>query len=182
MFNFLQANRLAIARLSSIIGRSSRSEFWWCCLSYLLIYIACGISITYLASVSRTLGRLLSFAAAIVLLAATIALLLILIRRLHDRNMSGLWILLLFVPAVGGLLLLFISLLPSSQGTNRFGINPLEDPHGHYVFYTQRKFKTLGAYGAVSNMFKNSPFASEFYQNDIQNPQQVEGAKRKSRI
>lgn len=182
MFNFFQANRLALARLSSIIGRSSRSEFWWCCLSYLFIYIACGVSITYLAFISRTLGRLLSFASAIILLAATVALLIIMIRRLHDRNLSGLWILLLCIPAVGVVFLLVISVLPSTQGTNRFGINPLEDPHGHYDFYTQGKFKTLGAYGAVSNMFKNSPFASEFYQDAPQSPQQVEGAQRKSKI
>lgn len=44
------------------------------------------------------------------------------VRRLHDRNKSGWWILLYFVPVVGHLwLFLELGVLPGTSGPNRYG-------------------------------------------------------------
>ena len=46
------------------------------------------------------------------------------IRRLHDRGHSGLWLLLLAVPVVGFVLALYLLFAPGDPGWNRFGIPP----------------------------------------------------------
>ncbi len=47
-------------------------------------------------------------------------------KRWHDRNKSAWWILIVFVPVVGGLwYLIECGFLKGAPGTNRFGPNPL---------------------------------------------------------
>jgi uncharacterized membrane protein YhaH (DUF805 family) len=48
------------------------------------------------------------------------------VRRLHDIGYSGWWLLIGFVPFVGGILLLVFALMDSQPGTNRYGPNPKE--------------------------------------------------------
>ncbi len=48
------------------------------------------------------------------------------IRRLHDIDKSGWWYLLVFVPLVGGLILLWWYAQPGTASTNKYGNNPLE--------------------------------------------------------
>ncbi len=43
------------------------------------------------------------------------------VRRLHDIDRSGWWLLIGFIPFVGGIVLLVFSLLPGTRGPNRFG-------------------------------------------------------------
>lgn len=47
-----------------------------------------------------------------------------LVRRLHDTNRSGWWLLISAVPVVGPLILLGITVTDSDPGENRFGPNP----------------------------------------------------------
>lgn len=44
--------------------------------------------------------------------------------RLHDTGRSGLWLLIAFIPVVGGLVLLVFFVLDSEPGTNAYGPNP----------------------------------------------------------
>jgi uncharacterized membrane protein YhaH (DUF805 family) len=54
------------------------------------------------------------------------ALLVIWIKRLHDRNRSAAWMLLLFVPVIGWLwLLIEAGLRAGTRGHNRFGPSPV---------------------------------------------------------
>jgi len=46
------------------------------------------------------------------------------VRRLHDTDRSGWWILIGFVPFIGNLVLLVFSVLDSQPGPNRFGPSP----------------------------------------------------------
>jgi uncharacterized membrane protein YhaH (DUF805 family) len=52
------------------------------------------------------------------------------IRRLHDRDMSGWWLLLMLVPVIGSLALLVLYVLPGTPGPNRFGPDPLGNDTG----------------------------------------------------
>jgi uncharacterized membrane protein YhaH (DUF805 family) len=66
------------------------------------------------------------------------------IQRLHDRNMSGWWLLLIFVPVLGPLaLLVIVGFLPGTSGPNRYphlvlrprigtgeGAGPAQGQHG----------------------------------------------------
>jgi uncharacterized membrane protein YhaH (DUF805 family) len=46
------------------------------------------------------------------------------VRRLHDTDRSGWWYLLVFLPVIGGLVILVFMLLDGTPGSNRFGPNP----------------------------------------------------------
>ncbi len=49
------------------------------------------------------------------------------IKRFHDRNKSGLWILVQFVPAIGSLwYFVETGFLKGTEGVNQFGEDPLE--------------------------------------------------------
>ena len=47
-----------------------------------------------------------------------------LVRRLHDTNRSGWWILIGFIPFIGFLVLLIFVLLDSTEESNQYGPNP----------------------------------------------------------
>jgi uncharacterized membrane protein YhaH (DUF805 family) len=46
------------------------------------------------------------------------------VRRLHDRDMSGWWYLLVLIPLIGGLIQLFFFVQKGTEGPNRFGSDP----------------------------------------------------------
>ena len=47
------------------------------------------------------------------------------IRRLHDTDRSGWWLLIAFIPLVGLIVLLYFACLRGTTGPNRFGADPL---------------------------------------------------------
>ena len=51
------------------------------------------------------------------------------VRRLHDQDRSGWWILLGFIPYIGGLIMLIFMLIPGTRGPNDYGPDP-KDPEG----------------------------------------------------
>ncbi|MBH5319326.1 DUF805 domain-containing protein [Paenibacillus sp. GSMTC-2017] len=46
------------------------------------------------------------------------------VRRLHDTGRSGLWYLISFVPFVGGIILLVLTILEGESGINNYGPDP----------------------------------------------------------
>jgi uncharacterized membrane protein YhaH (DUF805 family) len=46
------------------------------------------------------------------------------VRRLHDTDHSGWWLLIIVVPIVGGLVLFVFQVLDGTRGDNRFGPDP----------------------------------------------------------
>lgn len=47
------------------------------------------------------------------------------IKRLHDRNQSGWWILVSFLPVIGGLwMLINLGIMRGTEGPNRYGAEP----------------------------------------------------------
>jgi len=116
-------------------GRASRSEYWFFSLFNLLalcaIYIVSGgLGIFMLgASGNLFLGGLgmLGFLGLGGLFAVIFEIVMIIphwtvsVRRLHDSDKSGWWLLWGLLPGVGGLIVLILMLLPSSVGPNRFG-------------------------------------------------------------
>jgi uncharacterized membrane protein YhaH (DUF805 family) len=55
------------------------------------------------------------------------------VRRFHDQDKSGWFILLNFVPYVGGLIVFVFMCLEGTRGPNRFGADP-KDPNSAEVF------------------------------------------------
>lgn len=102
-------------------GRASRKEYWMYVLFGILISIALGILDGILGlSTRRGLGLLGSLYSLAVLLPG----LGIAVRRLHDTNKSGLWLLLVFVPLIGPIVILVFLLLDSQKQDNQYGPLP----------------------------------------------------------
>lgn len=113
---FQQSIRTCLNKYIDIEGRAARSEYWW----FVLFTIIANI----VASTLDVMTGLPAFAALITLalLAPSIT---VGVRRLHDRDMSGWWILLVLIPAIGTLILLILFVMRGTEGPNRFGPDPL---------------------------------------------------------
>lgn len=105
--------------LTSAEGRISRKRFWMWGVGAML---GLGFVLHGLLAVARVRSVPAEHVVNIVLLWPALA---ISIKRWHDRDRSGAWVLLALVPVVGWIwLLLANSLLPGTPGANRYGEPP----------------------------------------------------------
>lgn len=119
------AVRSFFKRYTDFQGRSSRSEFWWVYLAFILCYIALMIVVGIVSVISDTLGYIVYGLFALASLAVLVPSIAISFRRLHDINKSAWWLLISLVPLVGGIVLLIFYVLPGTPGPNQFGPDPL---------------------------------------------------------
>ena len=98
-------------KYANFSGRAMRSEYWWFILFYIIAYIVLAI-VDYLLGV-----QLLTAILSLGLLIPSIA---VGVRRLHDLDKSGWWLLLGFVPIVG-LILIYWFAQRGTPGANQFG-------------------------------------------------------------
>src|SRR5271155_5587853 len=110
--NFVQAISSGFSNYVKFSDRALRSEYWyWVLFSFLGILItaiidgALGITLTY---------PLFGLATFLPSLAAAV-------RRLHDIDRSGWWILLVLIPLVGSIVLIIWHCTKGTAGANRFG-------------------------------------------------------------
>lgn len=148
---FVESVRLSLGRYVDFAGRSQRREYWWFLLfSFVVSTIASRLEAELalpfadvrdgfldgagLVSVSRALDLVPTFVlvdglSSLVALALFIPGLAVAVRRLHDLDMSGWWLLIVAVPFIGAVVLIIFFVQPGMVGTNRFGPDPrLVDP------------------------------------------------------
>jgi len=101
---------------ATFTGRARRKEYWMFVLVNFLISVVVGV----IDGVIGCMGGL----SLVYSLAVMIPGLAVGVRRLHDTNRSGWWMLIALVPFVGAIWLLVLMVLDSSLGSNRFGSNP----------------------------------------------------------
>jgi uncharacterized membrane protein YhaH (DUF805 family) len=118
--NFGQAITAGFQNYVNFSGRAIRSEFWYWFLFVVLVVIASSVIDAVLFSELELSP--ISTLAGLALILPGIA---ISIRRLHDLDRSGWWYLLVFVPLVGGIILLIWNCMRGTVGPNRFGPDPL---------------------------------------------------------
>ncbi|WP_414489516.1 DUF805 domain-containing protein [Stenotrophomonas maltophilia] len=110
---------MPLKRYAQFSGRASRAEFWWfqlfCCLVLVppnfLQIVAASNGWSAIALIGTAVSALFSLAILVTALAATM-------RRLHDTDRFGWWLLAMFVPIVGLIPLVF-TLLPGDSTSNR---------------------------------------------------------------
>ena len=112
----------ALKKYAVFTGRASRGGYWKFFLLYILLFIIASIMDGVLDFFDEdvgigTLGALLVIGLILPSIAVTI-------RRLHDIDKSGCWILISFVPLLNLVILVF-ALLRGTQGDNRYGPDPL---------------------------------------------------------
>lgn len=102
-------------RYAAFEGRAGRAEYWWFVLANILVSIA----LQAIAGASDALG-ILSIIWSLGLLIPGLA---VAIRRLHDTNRSGWWLLISLVPLVGVIVLIVFLATEGDPGANQYG-NP----------------------------------------------------------
>ncbi|QMU59507.1 MAG: DUF805 domain-containing protein [Boseongicola sp.] len=124
---FTEAVRVCFQKYLTVEGRARRAEYWW--------FVLFGMIANFLASLVDSLGMGLGsnigIAGAIVSLALLIPSITVGGRRLHDRDMSAWWMLLILVPLIGFIVLLVLFVMRGTDGPNRFGPDPLNGGGGH---------------------------------------------------
>jgi uncharacterized membrane protein YhaH (DUF805 family) len=103
-------------------GRARRKEYWYFILFYCIALVALAI-VDVLAGTYSEEAEMGLFSALFVL-ATLIPMIAVTVRRLHDTDRSGWWVLISFIPLIGSLVLLVFAVLDSTPGANRFGANP----------------------------------------------------------
>ena len=103
-------------------GRARRREYWYFTLFSLLITIALSILdyIIFELSSESVLG-IFTGAYALAVIIPTFA---VTFRRLHDTGRSAWWWLINLVPFLGNLIYLYLLILDSQPGENRWGPSP----------------------------------------------------------
>ena len=96
-------------------GRARRSEYWYFVLFNFLIGTAVGV-VTGLIGIDW-----LSYIYSVALLVPGIA---VGVRRLHDIGKSGWWLLISFIPLIGGIWLIILMAKEGDHGNNAFGPDP----------------------------------------------------------
>ncbi|MBW4985147.1 DUF805 domain-containing protein [Mameliella sp. CS4] len=107
-----EAVKLFFSNYINFEGRSNRGEYWWAFLAIILISFVLGI-------IDGMLGIMVL--GAIFSLATLIPGIAIGVRRLHDIDKSGWWLLIGLVPVVGFLVLIYFFIQKPTPGPNRFG-------------------------------------------------------------
>jgi uncharacterized membrane protein YhaH (DUF805 family) len=102
-------------------GRARRKEYWMFVLFNLIIAIVLGIVDSMMGTVTEQgiglLGGLYSLAVLLPGIGVGI-------RRLHDTDRSGWWLLIGLIPLIGLIVLIVFFVQDSTPGENRFGPNP----------------------------------------------------------
>ncbi|EQA98924.1 hypothetical protein L485_15310 [Sphingobium baderi LL03] len=130
---------LPLRRYAKFSGRARPKEYWMFVLFLILAGIVVGIVETMLglnvtqrwadhgpwwidAGYRTQAGPLTGLFA----LAMFLPQLAVAVRRLHDTDRSGWWLLLIFLPLIGGIILLVFFIMSGTRGPNRFGPDPVE--------------------------------------------------------
>lgn len=109
-------------------GRAPRKEFWtFYLVNTAILLVVGGVYGPGFVHHPMGMGIISSpvstflFAFFVLALLPTLA---VIVRRLHDTGRRGWWVLLGFVPMIGGLILLILLLFESQPGANRYGPEP----------------------------------------------------------
>jgi uncharacterized membrane protein YhaH (DUF805 family) len=97
-------------------GRAGRPEFWWFTLANVIVDIVLAIVGAAILGASR--GRALTELYGLAVLLPSLG---VGIRRLHDTDRSGWWILLILIPLIGWIVLIVLYALRGTAGPNRYG-------------------------------------------------------------
>ena len=110
--NFTESIKSCYSKFFDFSGRDSKSEYWWFQLYNLIVYLLIFVfqgDLQILVSIITIVNILPAVAAGV--------------RRIHDSNKSGWWILIGLIPLIG--LYIFVLLIQDgTKGKNKYGAKP----------------------------------------------------------
>ena len=103
-------------------GRARRKEYWFFILFNILISMALGLVDWLSGNIDPVTG--LGMLSGIYALAVIIPGMAVSVRRLHDTNRSGWWLLITFVPVIGAIVFFYFMVLDGNPERNEYGPPP----------------------------------------------------------
>ncbi len=103
-------------------GRARRQEYWF----FVLFNFIIGTALIFVDALIGTFNPQtgMGVLSGLYGLAVFIPALAVTVRRLHDTSRTGWWLLLVFLPLIGAIVLLVFMFLDSTSGTNEYGPDP----------------------------------------------------------
>lgn len=155
------AKRPIMEKYADFTGRAPRAEYWWYALALIIAFVVLSI-IESILGLKGMIGGMYGPLTGLLWLATFVPGLAVGVRRLHDTNRSGWWLLLMVPYALTAILafiafasgsfaglasagflgiigmlcalgLLVLMVLPSTPGDNRYGPNPYGEGGGPVV-------------------------------------------------
>lgn len=120
-----EAVKTVLGKYATFSGRAARPEYWWWVLATIILITV--LSLIDGAIIAPMMGFEAFHKDAVEPLSGIGSLAILLpqlavgVRRLHDIDRSGWWLLLGLIPIVGTLVLLYFLVQPGTVGSNRFG-------------------------------------------------------------
>ena len=112
----------ALKKYAVFSGRARRMEYWYFVLFNLIVAFVLALIDALLGTTTGVSSfGLLSGIYSLAVLIPTLA---VLVRRLHDIDRTGWWILINLIPLVGTIVLLVFALTPGTPGSNQYGPDP----------------------------------------------------------
>lgn len=111
-------------KYATFSGRARRAEYWWYTLFTTILYaafIGIGVAIDGATDGSGVAPGVVIFVFIVGVFLPSLA---VTFRRLHDAGMTGAFFLLGVIPAIGGIILLILTVLPGNPGPNQYGPDP----------------------------------------------------------
>ena len=111
-----------LKKYADFSGRAPRAEYWWFYLLIIVGYVIATI-IDSMLGLGQTIGPygILMSVFALAMLVPSIAAG---VRRLHDTDRSGWWLLIGLVPLIGAIVLIVFFVTQGTQGPNQYGDDP----------------------------------------------------------
>lgn len=114
------AVEVCLRKYAVFSGRARRSEYWW--------FVVFTSVIATFASIFDVIFGTQFGRTGLIQVLATLALLLpslaVGVRRMHDVDQSGWWLLLLIIPVLGALILMLVFFVRDSGPDNQYGPSP----------------------------------------------------------
>ena len=115
--------KICWSKYADFSGRAPRAEYWYWSLFVLLLTIAIALISGFMEVAQDSLApKTLEYLFEIILFLPGLA---VQVRRLHDLDKSGWWLLLAIIPLVGWIILLVWYCTRGTSGPNRYGPDPL---------------------------------------------------------
>lgn len=113
----VEATKKMFTNYANFNGRTSRRDYWLAILGYFIISFVLGFISGLIFGTDKGVTSIVSIVFG---LATIIPMLAMDVRRLHDINKSGWFLLLEFIPLVGSIILLVFACMPSVNENNNY--------------------------------------------------------------
>jgi uncharacterized membrane protein YhaH (DUF805 family) len=114
---------LPLRRYADFSGRSRRKEYWMFILGW-IIALAVALTLDGVLGMSGMVAGVYGPITLLLFVGLFIPGLAVQVRRFHDQDKSGWFVLLAFIPFIGSIAVLVFMCLAGTPGPNRFGDDP----------------------------------------------------------